>query len=386
MSNEDEVIRDAVHELVGVAPPPKPLPIGGGSGGGPYRWLAIAAAAILVIGGVVAIAWSQADDEATPVATTHPAPPPTPPPTAATSAPATTSPVTVTSPPSTVPATVAGTSTTTSTTTTSTTTTVVPTPEQAQLQEYFTALAEGRYDDAAVLLREGGLEPERRADLRPLYTEYGDVDDLPARLQAWCEDEAVCTQPDAGPIDIGNHWLATWPPDGSLTAYFRAGSFEGSPLVHGLPPRRLVGSVGTPEAPSVGCPNDSVVLVREADVDGEGSPETIVVVSTADSGSELRVCNTGLDIPSLLLGPADAPVVGVLQPTSDPAATLLIGASGESGVCAATYRLALSAGALIQIGWDGCWGPGTGTSIGCRENDGESMVVAYQYSSPHSPP
>jgi hypothetical protein len=380
--NDDELIRDAVHELVAAAPPPKPLPMGGAAGGGPYRWLAIAAATILVIGGIVAIAWSQADDDdATPVATTQPAPPPTPPISVATSAPATTSPIVVTSPPSSAPPTVESTSTTTSTSTsTTTTTTVPPTPEQAQIEDYLTALAEGRYDDAARVLNEGGLEPERRADLRPLFTEYGNIDDLPARLQSWCENEADCTRPDAGPTDIGSYWIATWPPDGSLTAYFRSGSFEGSPLVHGLPPRRLLGNVGTGGPPSVGCPNEGVELVREADVDGDGWPETIVVIPAPDSSMELRACNTGLFIPSVLFGPSQAPVVGVLQPASDPAATLLIGESNDAGVCASTYRMAASAGALVQVGWQGCWGPGTGTSIGCRDVNGQSMIVAYQYS------
>ena len=381
MSNDDELIRDAVHELVAAAPSPKPLPTGGASGGSPYRWLAVAAAAALVIGGIVAIAWSQADDDATPAATTQPTPPPTPPISAETTAPATTSPVTVTAPPSTVPSTVESTSTTTtSTTTTTTTTTVPPTPEQAQLEEYLTALAEGRYDDAARVLNEGGLEPERRADLRPLYTEYGDVDDLAARLRSWCENESDCTQPDAGPTDIGSYWIATWPPDGSLSAYFRSGSFEGSPSVHGLPPRRLVGSVGTSGTPSMGCPNSDVVLVREADVDGDGWPETIVVVPGPDSLSYVGACNTRLSIPDVELGPMNNVVVGVLQPASDPAATLLIGEPNETGVCAATYRLAASAGALVKVGWDGCWGLGTGTSIGCRDVNGQSQIVSYEYS------
>ena len=60
--------------------------------------------------------------------------------------------------------------------------------KRRSLQDYLTALADGRYADAAVLLNEGGLEPERRADLRPLFTEYGDIDDLPARLQSWCDE------------------------------------------------------------------------------------------------------------------------------------------------------------------------------------------------------
>jgi hypothetical protein len=380
--NDDELIRDAVHELVAASPSPKPLPMGGASGGGPYRWLTLAAAAVLVVGGIVAIAWSQVgDDDATPVATTQPAPLPTLPVSVATTPPATSSPVAVTVPPSTVPATTESTSTTsTSSTTTSTTSTTLPaTPEQAQIEQYLAALAEGRYDEAAQVLNEGGLEPERRADLRPLYTEYGDIDDLPARLQAWCETEAICTPPGAGPTDTGNYWVATWPPDGSLTAYFRSGSFEGSPLVHGLPPRRLVGSVGTVGSPAIGC-SPGVELVREADLDGDGWPETVIVQPGADSMMVLRPCNTGLDLPPLEFGPTGTPVVAVLQPASDPGATLLVGESNESGVCAKPHRMALSAHALIEVGETVCWGSNTGQSIGCRDVDGQSAIVTYRYS------
>jgi hypothetical protein len=58
---------------------------------------------------------------------------------------------------------------------------------------------------------------------------------------------------------------------------------------------------------------------------------------------------------------------------------LLIGTAGESSTCGATYRLAASAGALVQVGWEGCWG-GTGESIGCRDVNGESSIVTYRYS------
>jgi hypothetical protein len=371
--SDDDLIRDAVHELVAAAPSPKPLPMGGASSAGSYRWLAVAAAIILVIGGIVAIAWSQADDEATPVATTQPQPQPTPPQTTAvTTGPEPTRPVTVTVPP-TLPTTgdlEVPTSTSTTTTTTSSTT-VPPTPEQANLQEYFAALAEARYDDAAALLREGGLEPERRADLRPLFTEYGDVDDLAARLESWCESEAICTAPDGGPIDIGNYWMATWTTSGVVTGYFRSGSYEGSPTVAGLPPRS--------SSPVVQCATSDVELVREADVDGDGTPET-VVVTRAEVALLLNTCNTGSSIPPLELPATDTILVGVLQPASEPAATLLIGTSGEASVCAQTYRHAASANALLAVGWEGCWGIGTGESIGCRDVGEESLIVAYRYS------
>ena len=233
-------------------------------------------------------------------------------------------------------------------------------------------MAEGRYADAALLLREGGLEFERRSDVRPLFTEFGDVDDLPARLQSWCETFADCTRPTSAPLDIGGYWAANWTTaDGVLTSFVRSGSFEGSPSVGGLPPRTAPGPVVT-------CPGNDVELVREADLDGDGAPETVVL--TSNNGLFVHACNTRLDMPPLELESTDNVVVGALQPASDPAATLLIGVSGESGVCAATYRLAASAGALVQVGWDGCWGPSTGTSIGCRDVGGVSSIVAYQYS------
>ena len=120
--------------------------------------------------------------------------------------------------------------------------------------------------------------------------------------------------------------------------------------------------------------------MREADLDGDGVPETIVVSGALGAASVvLDACNTDLSMPALEVPPTDGPVVGVLQPASDPAATLLVGESNENGVCAATYRLAASAGALVKVGWEGCWGPGTGTSIGCRDVNGESMIVQYRY-------
>jgi hypothetical protein len=251
--------------------------------------------------------------------------------------------------------------------------TVPPSPEAAVLVDYLAALAEGRYADAAVVLNDGALEPERRSDLRPLFTEFGDVDDLAARLRSWCEGVAVCTQPDAPPIDIGGYWMATWStPHGVLTGYFRSGSFEGVANVRGLPPRA--------NGDAVQCPTTDVVQVREADVDGDGRRETIVVTQDGQDGQTwLSACNTSLRIPSLAVE-LDGPVtIGVLATALDPGATLLFGAIREESVCGATYRMAQSAGALVEAGWNGCWGLYTNESIGCRDVGGQEQIVAYRY-------
>jgi hypothetical protein len=121
-----------------------------------------------------------------------------------------------------------------------------------------------------------------------------------------------------------------------------------------------------------------VELVREAELDADGIPETIVVTRT-DSALLVNVCNTSLAVPPTELPLTEAPVAGVLQPASASDATLLLGASSETGVCAATYRMAASAGALVAVGWDGCWGVDAVESIGCRDIGGASQIVGYEY-------
>ena len=76
----DELIRDAVAELVAAAPTPKPLPrTASVSAISPpersYRRLALAAAAVMLIGGVVAVAaWRGSRDTAPSTDTLPPAP------------------------------------------------------------------------------------------------------------------------------------------------------------------------------------------------------------------------------------------------------------------------------------------------------------------------
>ena len=97
-----------------------------------------------------------------------------------------------------------------------------------------------------------------------------------------------------------------------------------------------------------------------------------------DSELLVDVCNTGLSVPTLELPPTETPVAGVLDPSTAPDATLLFGEATETGVCAATYRMAASAGALVAVGWEGCVG-NTGESIGCRYAEAESEIATYRY-------
>ena len=234
--SDDDLIRDAVHELVAAAPPPKPLPMGGASSG---RLVPLArrrrAAVILVIGGIVAIAWSRADDDGDTGCDDS---------SAATADAATRNgrderaradepgdgdcrrhqrrrrpsehvhddvdehhhdDIDHDGAADTGASPVAG------------------VPRRAR---------RGRYDDAALLLREGGLEPERRSDCghstrvrrRRRTSRLGSA--------SWCED--VSDLHGAGRAAGRHRRLLDGDMDddeASLTGYFRSGSFEGSPSV-----------------------------------------------------------------------------------------------------------------------------------------------------------
>jgi hypothetical protein len=70
MNDLDARIRAAVTELAEAAPTPKPLPTNSPDATRSYRWLAVAAASVLIVTGVVAIAtWRSTGDDTTPLDT-----------------------------------------------------------------------------------------------------------------------------------------------------------------------------------------------------------------------------------------------------------------------------------------------------------------------------
>jgi hypothetical protein len=168
--------------------------------------------------------------------------------------------------------------------------------------------------------------------------------------------------------------MATWStPGGVLTSYFRSGSFEGSPSVHGLPPRRAIGTV-------VACPTADVELVREADLDGDAVPETLVTTSSGGSSHTLNVCNTGL-VAAPIEFAGESPIQGVMDPggVGGGPAFVLLGSSGESSVCADLHSFDPNTGAFGLADWSGCWGL-TGTSLGCSNIVGPIVVgITYEF-------
>lgn len=277
----------------------------------------------------------------------------------------------VTSPVTTVPETV--------TTAAQPPTSVIATSDAQQtVLDYLRALAEGRWADAALPLWEGGLEPEARADLRPLFApEYGlrpgevTHEALAAALERWC-DQATCVTRLAG---------LTEPRDGLVVARFdigversvafTAGTFEGQPLVNGLPLRV---PLDVDQATIVDCDSDGNPLrASYADLDGDGWFEQILVVdySNGQSSPTIRVCGTDLVVG--FDGPVDnLPVLAV--PNGGPAELLLV--DGR------VY--AFDGSALVDQGVDASFvdsfATGSGASVGCGAWGGSERVpLRYTY-------
>ena len=153
---------------------------------------------------------------------------------------------------------------------------------------YLSALADGRYLDAAKLLSDGGLELEARADVRPLFSaEYGLVpgqatlENVAAALEKWCA-RSMCEAPFEVTQSDGFRQIATYDYGGQQRAStFVGGSYEGQPVVLGLPLQ------ARPQYQWVECPTEAVSRVTWADLDGDGWWEQLVVQSFDIEGSEM---------------------------------------------------------------------------------------------------
>jgi hypothetical protein len=269
---------------------------------------------------------------------------------------------------------------------------VVPsTPEEQAVLDYLTALAEGRYLDAAQVLGEGGLEWEARADLRPLFVphlagglEVGQYDTaaLAGALQRWCDLPALCLPP-AALSSSGAQVIATFPEvDGvAVSVSFVAGTFEGASSVHGLPLR--LPPAGGSMADVVPCPTDPDRPVAYADLDGDGWMERIVVEHASDSAPyRVHVCGTALVVEPLEVS-SDVRPLSVLAVSVAGTGELLIGGSTASGTALTPYRLAAgslqSTGHTVVTVTPDASPDGAGVSIGCADPGAGEQLFEFTY-------
>jgi hypothetical protein len=274
------------------------------------------------------------------------------------------------------------------------------TPEEAIVLDYLIALDEGRYDDAALLLGQGGLEWTGRRDLRPLLDDSGSLPDLADALRGWCDAGALCQRPTALRTD-GNVVVATFVVDGtSRSSTFVGGTFEGSPLVIGLP---LQLPVGEALADTVECPTDNVGGTWLGDLDGDGWTEVLTLRRPEGASADvLSACGTTLSMQPLSVPPAEGfrqvyaldvegdgaseVMIGVFTDgVLDPAATIPPGQPElAGGLTAEIFRY--DSGRLAPTGQIVHQSPPigglVGTSFGCvdLDDDGTRDLVHYDYS------
>jgi hypothetical protein len=263
------------------------------------------------------------------------------------------------------------------------------------VKRYVVRLADGDWLGAAQLLAEGGLEPEARADLRPLFApEFGLVpgsvttETLAAALERWCA-QALCLSPvDLQVVDGFNRAAVTYDVGGvRRTSMFVGGSFEGRPTVEGLP---LQLPTGADLAATVECPTDVVMRTSWADVDGDGWWEQIVVQSFDVEGSEMgggrnvvTVCGTDVKVQPLELIDGEGIWVYAVNPDREGPDDLLIG-SVPPFPAGSIYQYVDVDGVLADtgatFGFIGLTGS-PGDSMGCEDLDsnGAQELVRYRY-------
>lgn len=207
------------------------------------------------------------------------------------------------------------------------------------VKRYVVRLADGDYLGAAQLLGEGGLEPEARADLRPLFDpEFGLVpgqvttETLALALERWCA-QALCVSPvDLQVVDGFNRAAVTYDIGGvRRTSTYVGSSFEGQPMVEGLP---LQLPPGVDLAATVECPITGGFergLQTWADLDGDGWRELLVaqMIASADDESgvvtyRVTACGTTTRVEPLEVT-GDGLAIYPLNPMRSGPDTLLIG-------------------------------------------------------------
>lgn len=276
---------------------------------------------------------------------------------------------------------------------TTTSTTVIPTtapeppvaatPEEQTVLDYLTALAEGRYNDAAKLLGEGGLSWEERADLRPLVGEDGSLTDLPTALRAWCEQPAMCRIPsDLTTSPLQGRVAATFTIGGvKRSSIFVVGTFEGSPLVTGLPLRLPPPDLSLAETTE--CPLE-IEPTLYADLDGDGWDELVIDVPYEPLGHVVLVCGTQLHPPQLIIPSSDDFLLWTLDIEDDGRDELLTGEVENDAISASVieWNGSVLRGTGQEVARSNPVDATPGTSFGCEDlaGAGRSLVrYAYQY-------
>lgn len=257
---------------------------------------------------------------------------------------------------------------------------VASTPEEQTVLDYFSALSLGRWADAAKLLGEGGMSWEERADLRPLVGDDGTMPDLAVALQQWCELPALCGFPQEIYSDGARVTVSQWFAGTTRETTFVSATYEGSPLVVGLPLR--LPPDGGSLADTVQCPTRGFDDSIYADLDGDGWDEVIVEFQDESEVHTLWVCGTTLVVPPI--GSGNTAVLWSLDIGGDGIDELLTGGFSVDTFYGSVLRW--DGSALTSTGhqvtrsnpFDG----NAGTSFGCENivGAGGSLVLyTYQY-------
>lgn len=256
-----------------------------------------------------------------------------------------------------------------------------PTVEQLAVRDYLLALSEARFDDAAMLLGQGGLALEERSDLRPLRNSDGHIPDLAAALRAWCEQPAICR----GPNDLsgeGSIVTATYiEVGGQRTTTFVGSTFEGAPAVQGLP---LQLPEGISLADTVQCPAQPVDDSVYADLDGDGWFETVTLTEGLSGDYKMvTACGTSLAVPEFAIAvlPGTFPTgLFSIDIEGDGTDELLAATFDPDGFTAMVVKY--DGEALVATGQVVSLSAIRGESFGCVDlvGDGLRELVNYTYS------
>lgn len=128
----------------------------------------------------------------------------------------------------------------------------------------------------------------------------------------------------------------------------------------------------------VPCPTADVEETDSADLDGDGTSETVVVVHHPDRiDYVVSTCASALVVDTVSFESPNKPlIVAPFDADGDQRDELWIGGASGAGLCVRLYRL--DGTVLTPLELHGCFG-GLSQSLGCEAVDGVSRLVTYDY-------